>query len=270
MRALRRISLSLVALFGLLPVYWLLTTALKPNAAVFRFPPEFVPRSLTLDHVRAVLNNEDLVRYMLNSVLVSSVTAIGSVLIATYCAYSFSKFQYRGRRTIMLTFLASQLFPHVLLLITMYALFSALGILNTYLVLVIAFTTFTLPLCIWMIKGVFDNIPDEIIEAAKIDGAGQRVILHRILMPLMRPGLIAAGMFAFIRGWNDFVFALTLSGDDTRTLPPGLVNTYLSESASRWPELMAASLIASLPVVLIFLALQRHFVAGLSSGAVKG
>lgn len=267
---LRWISLTLISLFGLLPIYWLVTTALKPDADAFSFPPKFIPTSITFDHFSAVLGNHDLLRYMGNSLLVSSVTAIGSVLIGMYCAYSFSKFEYRGRRSIMLTFLASQLFPHVLLLITMYALFSVLGILNTYLVLVLAFTTFTLPLCIWMIKGVFDNIPNEIIEAAKIDGAGQGVIIHRILLPLMRPGLIAAGMFAFIRGWNDFVFALTLSGDSTRTLPPGLVNTYLSESANRWPELMAASLIASLPVVLIFLVLQRHFVAGLSSGAVKG
>lgn len=266
----RRISLTLVALFALLPLYWLVTTAIKQNQQVFEFPPRFIPTQVTLDHLVRVLGNADLLRYLGNSLLVSTVTAVASVLIAMYCAYSFSKFSYRGRRSIMIVFLASQLFPHVLLLITMYAMFSALDLLNTYPVLILAFTTFTLPLCIWMLKGVFDNIPDEIIEAAKIDGAGQFVIIHQILMPLMRPGLIAAGLFAFIRGWNDFVFALTLSGDATRTLPPGLVNTYLSEFSNRWPELMAASFVASLPVVLVFLLLQRHFVAGLSSGAVKG
>ncbi|GAA3129363.1 multiple sugar transport system permease protein [Kribbella aluminosa] len=268
-RWLRRTSLTFIALFGLAPAYWLVTTAIKPDGDVFEFPPRLIPSSLTLSHLSTVLGNHDVLRYLVNSLLVSSVTALGSVAIGSYCAYSFSKFRYRGRRTIMLTFLVSQLFPHVLLLTTMYALFSALGLLNTYLVLIIAFTTFTLPLCVWMLKGVFDGIPDEIIEAAKIDGAGQGVIIHRILLPLVRPGLVAAGMFAFIRGWNDFVFALTLSGDSTRTLPPGLVNTYLSESSNRWPELMAASLVCSLPVVLIFLLLQRHFVAGLSSGAVK-
>lgn len=267
---LRRLSLAAIAFFGLAPVYWLVTTALKPDGDVFQFPPKLVPTSLTLEHVSAVLGNADVMRYLVNSIIVATVTAVASVTVGTYCAYSFSKFEYRGRRSMMMTFLVSQLFPHVLLLITMYALFSSLGILNTYLVLVIAFTTFTLPLCVWMLKGVFDNIPDEIIEAAKIDGAGQSAIIHKILLPLIRPGLVAAGMFAFIRGWNDFVFALTLSGDETRTLPPGLVNTYLSESANRWPELMAASLIASVPVVLIYLVLQRHFVAGLSSGAVKG
>jgi multiple sugar transport system permease protein len=266
----RRLSLAMVSLFAMLPLYWLVTTALKPNGDVFEFPPRLIPSAITFEHIQQVLGNRQVMQYMVNSLLVSSVTAVGSVLIGMYCAYSFSKFRYRGRRSIMVTFLASQLFPHVLLLITMYGLFSALGLLNTYLVLAIAFTTFTLPLCIWMLKGVFDNIPDEIIEAAKIDGASQFVIIHRILMPLMRPGLIAAGLFAFIRGWNDFVFALTLSGDATRTLPPGLVNNYLSEFSNRWPELMAASLIASLPVVLLFMLLQRYFVAGLSSGAVKG
>ena len=269
-RWMRRLSLTLIGLFALLPVYWLVVTSLRRTQAVFEFPPQFLPTDITFQHFGTIFENGDLWRFIFNSMLVSSVTALGSVFIGMYCAYSFSKFRYRGRRTLMFTILASQLFPHILLLITMYGLFSSLGLLNSYLALILAFTAFTLPLCIWMVKGTFDNIPDEIIEAAKIDGAGQIVIIHQILVPLMAPGLIAAGLFAFIRGWNDFVFALTLSGDATRTLPPGLVNTYLNEFSNRWPELMAASLVAALPVLIIFLCLQKYFVAGLRSGAVKG
>ncbi|MDR2997861.1 MAG: carbohydrate ABC transporter permease [Microbacterium sp.] len=266
----RRLSLLLITLFALAPIYWMLLTSLRSGAEVFEFPPKLLPTSFDFSAYERVFADGRILHYLGNSILVATVTAVGSVIIGMYCAYSFSKFRYRGRRSFMFLLLVSQLFPQILLLITIYGIFSSLGLLDSYLALIISFTTFTLPLCVWMMKGIFDNLPDEIIEAAKVDGAGQGVIIHRILMPLVAPGMIAAGLFAFIRGWNDFAFALTLSGDATRTLPPGLVNTYLSEFSDRWPELMAASLVASLPVIIIFLALQRYFVAGLSSGAVKG
>ena len=266
----RRVSLLLISLFALAPIYWMLLTSMRSGADVFTFPPKLFPTGFDFSAYVRVFANGQVVHFLLNSILVSSVTAVGSVFIGMYCAYSFSKFRYRGRRSFMFLLLVSQLFPQILLLITIYGIFSALGLLDSYLALIISFTTFTLPLCVWMMKGIFDNLPDEIIEAAKVDGASQGVIIHRILMPLVTPGMIAAGLFAFIRGWNDFAFALTLSGDATRTLPPGLVNTYLSEFSDRWPELMAASLVASLPVIIVFLLLQRYFVAGLSSGAVKG
>lgn len=266
----RRITLTIVCLFALLPIYWMVLTSLRTPDEVFTFPPNFLPTSISFEAFETIFSDGRLLHYLGNSLLVASVTAVGSVFVGMYCAYSFSKFRYRGRRSFMFLLLVSQLFPQILLLITIYGLFSAMGLLNSYLALVISFTTFTLPLCVWMMKGIFDNIPDEIIEAAKMDGAGQGTIIHRILLPLIAPGMIAAGLFAFIRGWNDFVFALTLSGEATRTLPPGLVNTYLSEFSNRWPELMAASLVASVPVIVIFLALQRYFVAGLSSGAIKG
>jgi multiple sugar transport system permease protein len=266
----RRITLAVVTLFALLPIYWMVLTSLRSPSDVFTFPPNFLPTNITFDAFQTIFSDGRLLHYLGNSLLVASVTAVGSVFVGMYCAYSFSKFRYRGRRSFMFLLLVSQLFPQILLLITIYGMFSAMGLLDSYLALIISFTTFTLPLCVWMMKGIFDNIPDEIIEAAKMDGAGQGAIIHRILLPLIAPGMIAAGLFAFIRGWNDFVFALTLSGEATRTLPPGLVNTYLSEFSNRWPELMAASLVASVPVILIFLALQRYFVAGLSSGAIKG
>jgi multiple sugar transport system permease protein len=135
---------------------------------------------------------------------------------------------------------------------------------------VLSFTTFTLPLCVWMLKGFFDTIPDSLIEAARIDGASQLRIIHSVIVPLSGPGLVAAGLFAFVRGWNDFIFALTLAGPDKQTLPPGLANTYLGEAQTAWPELMAASLVVSLPVMIAFIALQRFLVGGITAGAVKG
>lgn len=267
---MKRLTVAVIGIFAFGPVYWLLVTAFTPDEDVFQFPPKLWPTRFTLDHFANLAENPALMKYLVNSVIVSTLTALLTVLVSSYTAYSFSKFRYRGRKSLMYLILASQMFPQGLLLITLYLVFSAAGMLNSYLALVLSFTTFTLPLCVWMLKGFFDTIPDELIEAAKVDGAGQGSIIHRILLPVALPGLIATGLFAFIRGWNDFIFALTLAGPDKQTLPPGLVNTYLGEFQAAWPDLMAASLAVSLPVVIGFAVLQRYLVAGLTSGAVKG
>ena len=263
-------TVALIGVFAFGPVYWVLVTALTPTHDVFRFPPHFIPDRITVEHFTAILDNAKLLRYLTNSLIVSAVTAVLTVIVAAYTGYSFAKFRYRGRRSLMYLVLASQMFPQALLLITLYLVFSQVGLINSYLALILSFTTFTLPLCVWMLKGFFDTIPDELIEAAKMDGAGQGAIIHRILLPVSLPGLVATGLFAFIRGWNDFIFALTLAGPDKQTLPPGLVNTYLGEFETAWPDLMAASLVVSLPVVIGFTILQRYLVAGLTAGAVKG
>ncbi len=266
----KRLTVLIIGAFAFGPVYWLLVTALTPTEEVFKFPPRLWPSRVTFEHFANLADNPALARYLTNSVVVSLLTALLTVLVSAYTAYSFSKFRYRGRKSLMYLILASQMFPQALLLITLYLLFSAYGMLNSYLALILSFTTFTLPLCVWMLKGFFDTIPDELLEAAKVDGAGQGSIIHRILLPVSLPGLVATGLFAFIRGWNDFIFALTLAGPEKQTLPPGLVNTYLGEFQAAWPDLMAASLVVSLPVVIGFAILQRYLVAGLVSGAVKG
>ncbi|WP_433058264.1 carbohydrate ABC transporter permease [Dactylosporangium sp. CS-033363] len=263
-------TVAVIGMFAFGPIYWVLVTALTPTQDVFRFPPHLVPDHITFEHFGAIFENPKLLRYLLNSLIVSAITAVLTVIVSAYTGYSFAKFRYRGRRSLMYLVLASQMFPQALLLITLYLVFSQAGLLNSYLALILSFTTFTLPLCVWMLKGFFDTIPDELIEAAKVDGAGQGAIIHRILLPVSLPGLVATGLFAFIRGWNDFIFALTLAGPDKQTLPPGLVNTFLGEFETAWPDLMAASLVVSLPVVIGFTVLQRYLVAGLTSGAVKG
>ena len=262
-------TVIIFGLFGMLPVYWMLVTALTPASDVFSFPPKFFPQQITFDHFIEISRDPRLLKYLGNSIFVSVLTAILTLVVSAYTAYSFSKFRYRGRKAVMYLVLSSQMFPHALLLITLYLVFSSLGLLNTYPALIISFTAFTLPLCIWMLKGIFDTIPDEIIEAAKVDGARQWTIIHKILLPIAAPGLVSAGLFAFMKGWNDFIFALTLAGPDKQTLPPGLVNTYVGEFGSQWPQLMAASIVVALPVVIGFISVQRYLVAGLAGGAVK-
>lgn len=273
-RTLNRVVLAgafiLVALFAFFPIYWMLITSVTPREEVFSFPPRFVPETLTLEFYADFFNNPALLRYLLNSFIVAGSTALSSVAISVYAGYSFSKFRYTGRRGLMFLILSAQMFPQSLLLITLYLLFAQIGLLNSYWALILSFTSFTLPLCIWMLKGYFDTLPDELIEAAKVDGASQIMIIHRILLPIVRPALISTFLFAFIRGWNDFIYALTLGGPEYMTLPPGLVLTYTGEFQTSWPNLMASSLIVSLPVVVLYIVMQRYIVAGLTSGAVKG
>lgn len=256
--------------FGLLPIYWLIITSLTTTNEAFAPGFHPFPGSLTLANLSGFFEDPALVRYLVNSVVVSVLTAVLSVAVALYTAYSFSKFRYRGRVGIMSVILVGQMLPQSLLLISIYLVMQRLHLLDTYWALILSFTTFTLPLCVFTLKGVFDAIPTELIEAAKVDGARQRVIIHRILLPIIAPGLVAAALFAFVRAWNDFMFALTLTHGDMQTLPPGIVRTYIGEAGSNWPGLMAASLVVSLPVIVVFIALQRFLVSGLAAGAVKG
>ncbi|GAA1655415.1 carbohydrate ABC transporter permease [Nonomuraea maheshkhaliensis] len=264
------IAVVVIGLFGLAPIYWLVVTALTPDERAFSFPPSLIPTEITFEHFARLAENQQLFRYLANSVIVSVITAILSVIVSAYMAYAFSKFRYRGRKSLMHLVLASQLFPQALLLVTLYAVFSATGLLGSYTALILSFTTFTLPLCVWMLKGIFDTVPSTLMEAAAIDGASRWRTLHTIALPLAAPGLIAAGLFAFVRAWNDFIFALTLADPERQTLPPGLVHTYLGEFQTAWPDLMAASFVVSLPVIAAFMFLQRYLVGGLTAGAVKG
>ena len=264
------ISLTVIGLFSFLPIYWLAVTSVTPIDQVFAYPAKLFPTDITFDHYLTIFNNPAIFGYLRNSVIVSVVTAVLSVVVSMYMGYAFSKFRFRGRKSLMYFVLSSQMFPQALLLVTLYVVFAQFGLLNTYQALIISFTTFTLPLCVWMLKGFFDALPDDLIEAAKIDGAGHWRTFHEVILPLAVPGLIAAGLFAFVRGWNDFMFALTLAGPDKQTLPPGLVNTFIFEASAAWPALMAASLLVSTPVSLAFIFMQRYLVGGITAGAVKG
>lgn len=264
------VALLVIGLFAFLPLYWLAVTSITPNDQAFSYPPRLFPTDVTFDHYLKIFQTPAIFRYLKNSVFVSVITAVLSVVVSMYMGYAFSKYRFRGRKSLMYFVLSSQMFPQALLLVTLYVVFAQFNLLNTYLSLILSFTTFTLPLCVWMLKGFFDALPDDLIEAAKIDGAGPWRTFHSVILPLAAPGLVAAGLFAFVRGWNDFMFALTLAGPDKQTLPPGLVNMFITESSTAWPALMAASLVVSVPVSVAFIALQRFLVGGVTAGAVKG
>ncbi|MFI8221469.1 carbohydrate ABC transporter permease [Streptomyces sp. NPDC085932] len=265
-----KIGLSVLTLFGLLPIYWLVATAFMDREDVFASDRKLFPVQPTLENFQSFFDDSTLLDNLGNSIVVSAGTAVVSVLLSGLMAYSLSKFRYRGRNAFMVMFLIGQLLPGALLLVTLYLMFSASGLLHTYLAVILAFTTFTLPLTVFLLKGIIDGLPDELIEAAKVDGLSNLTTLFRIIFPLIVPGLVTAAMFAFMRGWSDLLFALTLAGPDKQTLPVGMTTAFIHEGAADWPALMASSVITSLPLAVIFIALQRYFVSGLAAGAVKG
>jgi multiple sugar transport system permease protein len=265
-----RVMLTLLALFGLLPVYWLTATAFMKREDVFALDRPLFPTDPTLENIIGFFQNPILLQDLANSVIVSTGTAVVAVIVGSLMAYSLSKFRYRGRNPIMFMFLIGQLIPGALLLISLYLMLASANLLYTYTALILSFTTFTLPLTVFLLKGIIDGLPDDILEAAKVDGLTRLKTMFQIVFPLIVPGLITAAMFAFMRGWSDLLFALTLAGPDKQTLPAGLTQAFIHEGTADWPALMAASLITSLPLAIIFILLQRYFVSGLASGAVKG
>lgn len=265
-----RLVLGVLCLFGLLPVYWLAATSFMKRDDVFARNRPLFPVHPTLANFTEFFSDTSLLHNLVNSAIVSTGTALVSVAASSLMAYSLSKFRYRGRNLIMVMFLVGQLIPGALLLVSLYLMFSAAGILYTYLAMIIAFTTFTLPLTVFLLKGVIDALPDEIIEAGKVDGLSNPAIFGRVILPLIGPGLVTAGMFAFMRGWSDLLFALTLAGPDKQTLPAGLASAFIHEGTGDWPALMASSVVTSVPLAVIFILLQRFFVSGIAAGAVKG
>ena len=262
-------TLVLMVLFAFFPIYWMAITSFKSSGEVIQSPPTFYPHTFTLEHYTTALTDKNLLTYLKNSLIVAGLTSLLSVIISSYAAYSFSKYRYSGRKSLMGLVLSAQLFPKAVLLITLYLMMQRLGLIDTYPALILSFTTFTLPLTTWMLKSYFDEIPKEVLESAYIDGASRFQVLHKIALPLTMPGLIATALFAFIRGWDDFIFALTLTSSDAmRTLPPGLTLSYLGQFESSWAGMMAASLITSIPVIVLFILLQRYLIKGLMAGAV--
>lgn len=262
------LTLAVIASFALIPVAWMVLTSITDDSDIFQFPPS-VSRSYTLDHFLAVFRDSTLMTFVFNGLVVSVATSAFSVTVGFWAGYAFSKFRFGGRSGLMYLLLIAQIVPQVLLLVTLYTAFDRVGLLNTYLALILSFTTFTLPLSVMMMKNTFDALPDELIDAARIDGASELRVMGSVLLPVMKTALIAVALFAFIRAWNDLPFALTLVDTERQTLPAGLSLKFMGEFRTAYGEMMAASIVTSLPVVVIFLALQKHFVSGAVTGAIK-
>ncbi len=275
--ALRRTPRSAVLLglvaFSLLPFAWMLTASLEPPQALYTAAPHLVPRPVTLANYASLLSPREqgvyFPRYFLNSVVVAFSTVALALLVATPAAYAFSRFTFRGKGMLMYGFLAQNLFPGVNFLVPLFILMTVLGLRDTYGALIIGYLTFSLPLNIWLLRGFFDGIPPEMEVAARLDGAGVVRAFVEVALPAAVPGLVATAIYTFILAWDEYLYALTMiSSADMRTLPLGLF-AYFSEGVPDWGGLTATAIGMSIPVVIVFLVLQRYFVSALTKGALK-
>lgn len=264
--------LSLIALTAAFafPVYWMILNSVKPNEDIMKLPLSFIPKNVTFSHFEGIIGDGKFTVFYKNNIIVAGVTTIVSLTLATFAAYSFSRYKFRGSGTLMMLFLSVQMFPAMTLLIALYNMYFKLGLLNTYTALVLACSTNALPMSVWILKGFFDTIPKSLEEAAYIDGCSKFGTLVRIIFPLVRPGIFAVGLYAFLISWEDFLWGLTLANKTSmRTLASGIAMTYLGEYTYDWGRVMAAAVGAALPIVIVFIFLQKHLIAGLTAGAVK-
>jgi multiple sugar transport system permease protein len=264
------LTLLLIGFFLFFPVYWMIISSLKSDAELYKIIPTAFPQQLTLQHYWTALTQGRLPIYLLNSLITSSSSAALNTLLALYAAYSFAKYDYFGRQPIMLLMLSAQMFPFGLLLISIYPLWTQFGLLDTQLGLILSYIVFALPVATYMLFSYFSQVPDELIDAARADGASDLRIFHTIVIPISIPPIVTVFLYSFMWSWNDLLYSMTLIvSDDKRTIGPGLLLTYLSDSNSDWGGAMAASLVASAPIVVAFMFLQRYFIQGVTAGAVK-
>jgi multiple sugar transport system permease protein len=273
-RLFGRIFLVLMLLFTALPMVWMLLTSIKSGFAAMQFPPQWWPNEPTLASYRKLLDptnsvGQDFLHFFWNSLFVSTVTTALSVIVAVPAAYAFSRFTFPGRKFLFFAVLLRNMFPAVIFLVPLFILMRVLGLVNTHGSLILTYLTFGLPLAIWLLRGFYDNIPVQLEQAARIDGATRFQAFVLIVMPLSVPGIIATSIYSFIGAWNEYIFAYTfLNKNEQLTLPVG-IQRFFSENTTDFPGLMAASFIMSVPVVVLFLVLQRYFVRALTEGAVK-
>lgn len=268
-RLLSYLILAIILFFLFFPIYWMISTAFKSRADTFAIPPQIIPLRPTLSAF-LTFREEYFFTYLKNSTIVAVFTTLITVIVASLSSYSFTRLRTKTASAIFYLILATQMFPLSVLIIPIFVIITRLKLLNTYPGLVITYLAFALPFCIWYLRSYFEKIPLEIEEAALLDGCSRLQILRYIIGPLSLPGLVATAFFAFLTSWDEFLFALTLTNrNNMRTVPPGLVISYVGEFGYRWPEMMAASLTISIPVVILFIIFSRYIISGLTEGSIK-
>jgi multiple sugar transport system permease protein len=264
-----RDAIVLIALAGYaVPFFWQLLTSLKPEAELLTLPP-LLPTALTLSHYRAVLEQSTLPRALLNSLGIAALTTVLALVLGLPAAYALARLPVAGRRVLLLGIVASTAFPQIATVSPLYLLVRELGLRDTWTALVLAHASFALPLTIWLLTGFIREIPRVLEESASVDGAGLLATFRWVLGPVLAPGLASAALLAFLFSWNEFLFAYTFTATEaSRTIPVALA-LFPGVFEVPWGDIAAASMLASLPTVLIVVGLQRYLIQGLLAGAVK-
>jgi multiple sugar transport system permease protein len=274
-RILGRVAFNLFAwtivLVTAFPLIWMVITSVKPQFELFRIPPTFWPEQITFEHYARLLWDTPFLLYMRNSLLLSTATTLLVVTVATLGAHSLVRFRYRGRERLAQLVLFTYLLPSVVLILPLYLMMVWIGVANSLLSLVIAYTTFALPYALWLLRSFMQGIPDDLENAALVDGATRMGAFFDVILPQALPGIISTSLFTFILSWNEYLYALVLvNTDEARPLTTGVMNMLISAFNIEWSLLMAASVMMSIPLIIIFAFLQKFLTRGFGAGGVKG
>jgi ABC-type glycerol-3-phosphate transport system permease component len=262
--------LTTLLVFGLLfPVYWAVISSFTPESRLFA-APTIVPRVLILEHYRALFTTRDFWTPIRNSLVVAGLTTVVSVAFGSICAYALARLHFRGKAPVLAFVLAVSMFPQISIVGPLYLVLRELRLLNTYPGLVLPYLSFAMPLTIWMLVGFFRQLPVDLEEAAAMDGAGRIRTLWTIVLPLSTPGLVTSAILTFLYSWNEFLFALSFTLGPERYTVPVSIALFRGQYQVPWGEVLAAAVVATIPVAVLVLVAQRGIVAGLTSGAVKG
>ncbi len=252
------------------PFYWMVNTSLKTSAQVQSLQPYYYPSPATLGNYADLLRRSNFPIWIRNSATAACGATLVTVVVSCLAGYSLTRIRYPGRRVLATTVLVVYLVPPTLLFIPLFTILNALGLVNSLWALLLAYPTFTVPFCTWLLMGFFRSIPVDLEESAMVDGANRVQAFYRVILPLTAPGVLAAALFAFTLAWNEFLYALVfLQNTELKTIPVGL-NDLMFGDIYLWGQLMAASVLTTLPVIVLYTYLQRYMVEGLTAGAVKG
>ena len=253
----------------LFPVAWMLTVSVRPNVEVMKIPPQWIPTVFTLAPYAKVLGSARYLRTFLNSYVIALVVTAFSLFIGALAAYALARFRFKGQRAVIMFLIITQMFPLVLLCIPYFRLVVRLGLYDTLTALIVVYTTFTLPFCILMLRSYFAQIPKDMEEAAMVDGCSRLGAIARTLLPMSFPALVGAGLYTFLLAWNEFLFAVVLIESWGKRVITIAIYSLLAEFVTEWSMMMAFSVLASAPLVIVFIFLQRYVVQGMTAGAIK-
>ena len=264
--------LIIILIFLLFPLYWVLITSFKTNMEAYKFPPNFIPAEPTVQsYINLFTQNNEFFIYYKNNFIVAGGSALLVTIIAILSGYALSRFHFKWNTWIVAAFTSAQMFPVISRLIALYKIMGDIHLINTRLGLVFAVSASMLPFTIMLMSSFYDGIPLELEEAAKVDGASRLQILFRVVTPLVKPGMLAVGIYAFLLSWDDYLHASTLiQTDSLRTLSAGIALRYLGEISYDWSLINTISIVGTLPMVIVFFFFQKYMVKGLVAGAVKG
>lgn len=269
MRILLILPLLLIVAFIVLPYLWTFLTSLKDSGELYSTTISYLPKNPTFQNYIELFTQTDFFPAMFRSLIISLLTSVIAIVVSSMASYAFARYEFKGKKLALSGILLLYMFPTVLYLTPLFLVFKKIHILGTWWCLLISNCTFTIPFSIWLLTSYIQEIPKELEEAAKIDGATVPQVFLRIVMPLLKPGLVATGSYVFISSWNEYLFSVMFTSSATRTLTVSLASL-VGEYDIRWDMISAGAVTAIIPVVIIFLLFQKNLVAGMTAGAVKG